>query len=248
MIAPPGWIILPISLVIGSFLGVVINRLPVGKTLVISRSRCESCGHALSAHELIPLLSFVFQRGRCSHCTAWIGWFHPAIELASLLVALVVFWVMPEGWGVWAYAALGWALLAAAWIDARHYWLPDVITLPLLLAGLVVTWLNAPWAIYDHALAVGIGYAAFRLLDLFYLRLRGRHGLGQGDAKLLAAAGAWVGLSTLPGILLMAGLLGIAVALPVALWRGQGGQTMIPFGPALAVGFFGAVLLANLSH
>jgi leader peptidase (prepilin peptidase)/N-methyltransferase len=237
--------VLPAALVIGSFLGVVVRRLPAGRALVRARSQCESCGHVLSARELVPLLSFVIQCGRCLHCGARIGWFHPAIELASLAVALAALSLAPGGWVLWADAALGWALLVASWIDVEHYRLPDVITLPLLLAGLAVTWMRAPWTIYNHALAAAVGYTLFRLLDALYWRLRGRHGLGQGDAKLLAAAGAWTGLAALPMIVLAAGLLGLALALPLALRRGEGGQTMIPLGPALALACFGMVLLGG---
>ncbi len=244
MPAPPGWMVLLVAPVIGSFLGVVVRRLAAGRPLVLARSRCDSCGHALGARDLVPLASFAFQRGRCRHCGARIGVFYPAIELAALAVALAAFLPARSGGALWANAALGWALLAAAWIDAERYWLPDMITLPLLLAGLAVTWARMPAAIYDHAMAAALGYAAFRLLDMVYWRLRGRHGLGRGDAKLLAAAGAWVGLAALPVLVLTAGLLALAVALPLALRRGQGGQTMLPFGPALALAFFGSALLA----
>lgn len=235
---------LPVALVIGSFLGVVVRRLPAGRPVALARSECVHCGHVLGARELLPLLSFALQRGRCRHCGGRIGWFHPAIELAALAVALAALSLAPDPEDAWLFAALGWALLAAAWIDAEQYRLPDVITLPLLLAGLAATWLRMPWAIYDHALAAALGYGAFRLLDILYHRLRGRHGLGQGDAKLLAAAGAWAGLAALPVVVLLAALLGLAVALPLAWRQGQGGMTRIPFGPALAVAFY-AVMLAG---
>ncbi|OYV35432.1 MAG: hypothetical protein B7Z80_18410 [Rhodospirillales bacterium 20-64-7] len=236
---------LPAALVAGSFLGVVIRRLPDGRAVALGRSQCDTCGHVLGMRELVPLVSFILQRARCRHCGAAIGWFHPAIELAAFGVALAAFLRAPDGWTLWVDAALGWALLAAAWIDAERQILPDAITLPVLLAGLAVTSLQAPWAIDDHALASLLGYAGFRLLDLLYLRLRGRHGLGQGDAKLLAAAGAWAGLAALPQILLAAGLLGLAIALPAAWRRGEGGRTMIPFGPALGAAFFVSVLLGG---
>lgn len=242
--APPGWMALLVAPVIGSFLGVVVQRLPAGQSLG-GRSRCDHCGQQLTARDLVPLLSFALQRGHCRHCRAPIGWFAPAIELVALLAAAAVLLAGASGWFVWVLCGLGWALLTAAWIDAQHLVLPDVITLPLLLAGLAVTWVRAPYAIYDHALAAAFGYAAFRGLDWVYARLRGRHGLGAGDAKLLAAGGAWAGLAALPGIVLGAGLLGLAVALPLALRQGSDGRTMIPFGPALAVAVFAVMLLVG---
>ena len=173
--------------------------------MAMARSACDACGHALAPRDLIPLVSFLLLRGRCRYCGAKIGWFHPAIELAALTVAVAVFCADGPGWLAWIDAGLGWALLAAAWIDAETFRLPDVITLPLILAGLAVTWLYEPGAIYNHAAAAALGYGAFRLLDAAYHKLRHRSGLGQGDAKLLAAAGAWLGLAALPYVVLGGG-------------------------------------------
>ena len=227
---------------VGSFAGVVVSRLPRGEGFVAGRSRCEACDAELSATEMVPLLSFILQRGHCRHCKAPIGWFYPAIELAALLVPCAALAAGAAGWWLWSVCGLGWALLAVAWIDARHFVLPDGIVLPLLLAGLVVCWLRTPWAIYDHALAAALGYGGFRGLDMVYTRIRGHAGLGAGDAKLLGAAGAWAGLAALPVIVLGAGVLGLAVALPLALRNGSGGRTMISFGPALALASFATIL------
>ena len=224
----------------GSFLGVLVRRLPEGRPVALDRSRCESCGHALGPAELVPIVSYVWQRGRCRHCGAAIGRFHLVFELSALLVAA---WaaaaVEPElGW-LWADCVFGWMLLALAWIDWTHLRLPDVLTLPLLLAGLGATALLDPDDATDHALAAAIGYAALRLVSFGYLKLRGREGLGAGDAKLLAAAGAWLGLAGLGPVLLLACLGGLAVAL------GRGGlraTTVIPLGTCLA----GAAWLVRL--
>ncbi len=141
---------------------------------------------------------------------------------------------------------MGWALLTAAWIDAQTYRLPDFLTLPLILAGLAMTWVAQPGALYNHAAAAMLGYASFRLLDWAYYHVRKRHGLGQGDAKLLAAGGAWAGLAALPYIVLTAGLLGIVMAMlmrPAGAQAERGGQ-IIAFGPALAASCFAWRLLA----
>jgi leader peptidase (prepilin peptidase)/N-methyltransferase len=238
----PDWMMLPTALIIGSWLGVLIRRWPQGRPVAMARSACEHCGHKLAARDLVPLLSFIWLRGSCRHCGAPIGWFHPAIELAALAVAVAVLAAGGSGWPGWAAAALGWSLLAASWIDAETFRLPDLITLPLILAGLCVTWLFQPGAIYGHALAAALGYGAFRLLDAAFLALQGRHGLGQGDAKLLAAAGAWLGLSPLPYTVMAAGLVGIGVAVFSARSKGLQRHQPIAFGPALALSFFAAFL------
>jgi leader peptidase (prepilin peptidase)/N-methyltransferase len=229
-------LLLPLAgLCVGSWLGVVIRR----RDWLFRRSACESCGVALGMAELVPVLSFLVQCGRCRHCDARIGWFAPAVELAALAAAVAALAADGPGPAAWVDAGLGWALLAAGWIDAETFILPDAITLPLVLAGLAVTWWQDPAALSDHAAAAALGYVGFRALNAGYRAWRGRDGLGAGDAKLLAAAGAWLGVLALPYVILLAGLLGLGLA--GLLWlRGQAlaGSQKIPFGPALAMGFF----------
>jgi leader peptidase (prepilin peptidase)/N-methyltransferase len=244
---PSGWMVLPLAPFIGSWLGVLIRRLPAGRPVVLGRSGCEHCGHVLGPAELLPLLSFVLQRGRCRACGARLGWFYPATELASLAVALAAFWANDGDGYVWIDAALGWTLLCAGWIDAETLRLPDSMTLPLILAGLAVSWLEQPQSIYNHAAAAALGYLAFRLLDVAYYALRQRHGLGQGDAKLLAAAGAWLGLAALPDVVVIAALLGIGFIVLSRRSGGVSGTRMIAFGPALALAFFLSRLFAVMA-
>ena len=225
----------------GSFLGVVVRRLPEGRPIVAGRSCCEACGHTLSPLELIPLVSFALQRGRCRACGAPIAWAHPAIELAALAVAVVAACVVPAGaWPggipLWLSCALGWWLLVLAWIDAQTYLLPDVLTLPLVLAGLAeALWLE-PGAIVDRATAAAVAAISLYALAFAYRRLRGRDGLGEGDAKLLAAGGAWVGLAALPWVMISAASLALCYA---AILRRRGvpldATTKLPFGPFLAM-------------
>ncbi|MGE4481398.1 prepilin peptidase [Acidocella sp.] len=223
---------------IGSWLGVLIRRWPRRRPVALARSRCEQCGHVLGVADLVPLLSFAWLRGRCRYCGAGIGWFHPGVEAAALAIALVCLAVGGEGARPWLAAGLGWVLLCAAWIDAETMLLPDLLTLPLILAGLAVTWAERPSALSDHAAAAALGYLGFKALDAAYYRLRRRHGLGQGDAKLMAAAGAWLGAAALPGVILVAGLAGLAMALALV-WLGRLARgAALPFGPALALAFF----------
>jgi leader peptidase (prepilin peptidase)/N-methyltransferase len=234
----PGWMVLVVAPVIGSWLGVLVRRWPQGRKLALARSCCDHCGHVLAPADLVPLLSYAMLRGKCRYCRARIDPFHPAIELAAASIALAAFVTDSDGARLWIDAGLGWALLCAAWIDFETFRLPDLLTLPLILAGLGVTYALQPAALYNHAAAAALGYSGFRLLDLAYLTLRHRHGLGQGDAKLLAAAGAWTGLLVLPYIIATAGLIGIAMALLAARPDGLRRDQRVAFGPALALAFF----------
>jgi len=219
---------------IGSLLGVLVRRLPAERPVAWDRSACEACGHRLAARDLVPIASFLALRGRCRFCAAPIALEHLAIELAAVVVAASA---ACAAWGsvLWAGCALGWTLLALGWIDWEHFLLPDVLTLPLVVAGLAATWALAPWALADHAIAAALGYAALRLLGLLYRAWRGFQGIGEGDAKLLAAAGAWLGLAALPYVILLGALLGLAAA--GVLWllgREMRRTTPLPFGTALA--------------
>jgi leader peptidase (prepilin peptidase)/N-methyltransferase len=219
---------------IGSFAALLIRRLPAGRPVALARSACESCGHALGPRELVPLLSFLLLRGRCRWCGAHIARMHAAVELACLAIAVLVVRVAADPLDAWFGCALGWTLLTLAWIDGERMLLPDVLTLPLLLAGLGATWLRDPDALAEHAAAAVLGYAAFTGLALLYRRLRGYEGLGGGDAKLLAAAGAWLGLAPLPLVVFAATVLGLAMAVGLRLsGRSVGGTAALPFGPAL---------------
>lgn len=228
---------------IGSFAGVLIRRLPANQPVVVARSRCETCGHALGWRELVPLLSFVALRGSCRWCGARIPFSHLVVELACFAIAGLAVLVQPDPLLAWLTCGLGWTLLTLAWIDWQHMILPDALTLPLVLAGLGATWLTEPAAVTDHAIAAAMGYLAFRAIEWGYRRLRGRDGLGEGDAKLMAAAGAWVGLAPLPAVVFGAALIGLAIAatLHVAGQRMHAGAA-IPFGPALCAAFWAAWL------
>src|ERR1700712_1120306 len=130
---------------VGSFLGVLIQRLPTGRPVIMARSECEGCGAPLAAVDLITVLSFAWQRGRCRHCDAGISPFHWWVELAAIVVpasALLAGW---EGSTLWATCAAGWMLLALAWIEASKKMLPDALMLSMILAGLCTTWWFEPW-------------------------------------------------------------------------------------------------------
>lgn len=233
------WIALLAAPFAGSFLGVLIRRLPREHPDLWGRSACESCGKTLGVGELFPIVSFTLQRGRCRACGAPIPPAHLAVELAALAVAGMTTGAGARGWDLWEGCALGWTLLALAWIDWEQFWLPDVLTLPLLVAGLVIAWLQEPWTLTDRATGAIAGYLAFRIIGRVYERIRKREGLGQGDAKLLAAAGAWLGWQPLPMLVLVAALAAIGLALAKRL-RGHAlsGTTALPFGPALAAAFW----------
>lgn len=228
----------------GSFLGVVVQRLPAGRPIALSRSTCATCGTQLGARDLVPLLSYAVARGRCRHCGTPIPRFHPAIELAATLVAFVAALVMNSPEGIAAACLLGWALLTAGWIDLDHFLLPDAIVLPLLLAGLAASWLRTGDIPADAALGAALGYLAFAGLAWAYRRLRGHDGLGMGDAKLLAAGGAWLGWDSLPMVVLIAACAGLAAA--AVGWlagRPVTRMTRLPFGPFLALAIWAVFLL-----
>lgn len=228
---------------VGSFLGVLVRRLPRGESVVAPRSHCETCARPLGAGELVPIASFVALGGRCAACSAPIGRDHLLIELAATLVPAIALASLPfAGWEqILAASILGWVLLALAWIDALHWILPDALTLTLLLAGLAATWTLDPTDLLDHAIAAVASFAGLRLLAAAYARIRGRDGLGFGDAKLLAAGGTWCGLAALPSVLLGASLLGLGVAL-ARHGRKLGAASAIPFGPPLCLAIWAIYL------
>ena len=223
---------------VGSFIGLVVARSGSGRSLVFGGSCCDHCGRRLPARDLVPLFSWALSGGRSRCCRQPITALYPLVELAALAVAL---WAVAVTTGPIAIAslALGWTLLALSLIDLRSYRLPDGGTLPLILAGLALSAIGQTGPLWLHLLGAAVGYAALAGIGAVYERLRGEPGLGLGDAKLLAAAGAWLGLQALPSVMLIACLSALAMAAVLARLRGElGWRSAIPFGPALAVGFW----------
>jgi leader peptidase (prepilin peptidase) / N-methyltransferase len=223
---------------VGSFLANAVVRLPKGEPLMWGRSKCPACGAALGPRDLVPVLSWVLQRGRCRHCGGRIGPVYPVIEIAAVIVAG---WAATRvgGWILWASCALGWTLLVLAAIDFRTYRLPNSLTLPLAAGGLIVAALVDRSILPDHLIGAAAGALSFAAIAALYRRVRGREGLGLGDAKLVGAAGAWVSWTGLPGVVLWACASAFALLLARSL-RGEAITltTRFPFGPHLCIGIW----------
>lgn len=232
---------LAISPFIGSFLGVIVSRFDAPLTILWGRSACPACSVPLGPLDLVPLVSWASTRGRCRHCGARIGVFYPAIELAALGVAL---WsvLAADGADVWIGCGLGWTLLTLAWIDAEHFILPDYLTVPLIAAGLLVTGWLEPGALLDHAVGAALGLMFVIIVRQIYAMVRGREGIGLGDAKLLAAAGAFVSWDGLPSVVAVGAVAGLGTALADGVLRRRKGEGSIslsdrvPFGTFLCLG------------
>ncbi|MEK6550181.1 MAG: A24 family peptidase [Pseudomonadota bacterium] len=244
------------GLVIGSFLNVVVHRLPVmlerqwrrqcaelagtpaaaGEepySLVRPRSRCPHCGHAIRAIENIPLLSYLWLRGKCSNCAQPIRWRYPAVEALTGLLSFLVAWRL--GFGPAALAALlfTWTLVALAFVDLETQYLPDNLTLPLLWLGLLVNLSGIFVPVSQAIIGAVAGYLSLWLVFHGFRLVTGKEGMGYGDFKLFAAIGAWLGWQQLPFIILAASLIGAVTGLLMILGRGRDRRLPIPFGPFL---------------
>ena len=232
---PVGWSLMLLAPVVGSFLGVVIGRLPDGLPIARVRSHCETCGAQLKATDLVPILSWLLAKGRCRYCGRAVGWFYPGVELAAFAVALMAVSV-DGGHAIWLDCILGWWLLTLGWIDIRCWLLPDVLTLPLVVAGLAAAAAFDPEQLVDRSLGAAAGYLMLLGVAVLYRLWRSREGLGRGDAKLLAASGAWLGASALPQVIFLAAVFALAGAACLRLAGVRlGAQSPLPFGPFLAL-------------
>ena len=244
------WLLTVLGLVLGgvagSFIATILIRWPQGRSALKGRSSCDGCGEALRPHELVPILSFLLSRCRCRRCGAAIDRRHLGIELAAALIGAIALYAHPSLAGV-ASALLGWWLLLVGALDAEHHWLPDRLTLPLLVVGLIFAWLGIGPSLEQRLIGAAAGFAVLALVALLYRVLRGRQGLGGGDPKLFAAIGAWHGWVQLPFVLVGAGLLGMAAVLLAALRGRQIKSTdRLPFGALMALAAWPIWLLLPL--
>ncbi|HDZ8964960.1 TPA: prepilin peptidase [Aeromonas dhakensis] len=254
------------SLMIGSFLNVVIHRLPImlerewqaeylsyfnpetqlqqeeRYNLMVPRSACPHCGHAITAMENIPLLSWLWLKGRCRECQAPISPRYPLVELLTALLSLVVAATFPPGWGLLAALLLTWVLVALTFIDLDKMLLPDQLTLPLLWGGLLFNLAGGFVPLADAVIGAMAGYLVLWSLYWAFKLLTGKEGMGYGDFKLLAALGAWLGWQALPIVLLLSSLIGAIIGISLILLRNHHQGKPIPFGPYLAIAGWIALL------
>jgi len=254
------------GLVVGSFLNVVIHRLPLMMeaawrrdcaalvtdrdsspaasdsaetgdrplSLALPGSHCPHCGHGLRALENIPLLSFLWLRGRCSACQAPISPRYPLVEALTALLSILVVWRLGPGWEAAAALLLTWGLIALAFIDGETQLLPDSITLPLLWLGLLFSLEGAFTTPPEAILGAASGYLFLWSLYWLFKLATGREGMGYGDFKLFALFGAWLGWQALPLILFLASIVGALIGVAVLAYQGKDRHTPLPFGPYLA--------------
>ena len=241
------------GLVIGSYLNVVIHRLPREESTVLPRSRCPRCGALLRAFDNVPLLSFLLLRGRCRQCQAPISWRYPLVEAATGALFVACLETFSLGWRAVVAAAFGAALLALAAIDLEHYLLPDAITLPGIAVGLLVS-LRADWIDWRDALVgVALGGGGLWLLRQAWLLLRHEEGMGLGDVKMLAMVGAFLGWQGVLVTVFLGSLAGALVGLALIAAGRLDLGSRLPFGVFLAGGamvalFAGPALVARYSR
>ncbi|OQX10174.1 MAG: prepilin peptidase [Desulfobulbaceae bacterium A2] len=223
--------------IIGSFLNVVILRLPEeGESIVFPASRCPVCKTPLAWYDNIPLLSFLLLRGRCRSCRVRISWQYPLVELAMALLSMALVLRFDLSLALLRGLIFCAALLAVSVIDLRLQIIPDRISLPGIVLGLLFALVTAEPGWRSSAIGILAGGGSLYLIAWGYHALTGRDGMGGGDIKLLAMIGGFLGWQSLLFVLFASSLLGSLVGL-ACMWRqGRGGLTRIPFGPFLALG------------
>lgn len=232
------------GLIAGSFVGAIVLRWPRDRSVVGGRSRCDACQTKLRARDLVPLLSFVMLRGRCAACAAPIARDHLVAEIGCALVGATAFAVAPPVSAA-AGSLFGWGLVALALLDARHYWLPDRLTVPLAAFGIAASASRLGPPPVDSLIGAAAGFVSLFLVGRAYHAVRGRVGLGGGDPKLFGAIGAWLGWAPLPFVLLLASTAGLASLLGRRA-RGEAvtSTDRLPLGALLAIAAWPMWLIA----
>lgn len=256
---------LVLGLLVGSFLNVVVYRLPKMMirdwkiqsremlelppepqaeifNLILPHSRCPRCSHKIRAWENIPVVSYLFLRGKCSQCKAPISKRYPLVELACGLLSAFIAWHFGYGWEAGAMLVLTWGLLSMSLIDADHQLLPDAIVLPLLWLGLIVNSFGLFTSLTDALWGAVAGYLVLWCVFWLFKLITGKEGMGYGDFKLLAMLGAWGGWQILPLTILLSSIVGAVLGLILLRLRNVETSTPIPFGPYLALAGWIALL------
>lgn len=232
---------------VGSFAATAGLRLCTGGDALFGRSACDQCGFRLGIRDLMPVASFALSRGRCRHCGGRIDPLHLMAELGAPVVPLTAM-LVATGLELWFLCGLGWLLIAQTVADLRYFTLPDSLNLGIAALGLAALAVLAPGSLPDALIGIAVGFLSLAAVALLYERLRGRTGLGLGDAKLLGALGAWTGWLGLPSTVLIAAVTAGLAALGLRLLgKRVTATTEIPFGPFLALGAWIVVLHGPLA-
>ncbi len=236
-----------VGLALGSFMNVCIYRIPLEKSIISPSSSCPNCGKKIRFYDNIPLISYLLLLGRCRHCHHPISWRYPAVEAITGLLSLALF--IRYGLSLQYLLSLLFAttLVTISFIDLDHQIIPDVLSIPGIVAGLAAAFIpgNVSW--FDSIIGIIGGGGTLFLVGLIYEKLTGKQGMGGGDVKLLAMIGAWMGWRSLPFVLLVSSLTGAIIGSVFLLAAGKGYRVRIPFGPFLSLGalfyiFFGPQL------
>lgn len=231
---PLDWAVLLCAPVVGSFAGAVVDRIARGESFATGRLHRAAPRDDLQPDDLAPIVSWLALRVRRRYCQPAIRPSHFAIELAAVAIAVSALMVS-TGPALWAGCLLGWTLLAMALIDLQTLRLPNLGNYLLIAAGMAVAYALSADAVIDHAIGALSGFLLLFAVSRLYRKIRGRDGLGLGDAKLLAAGGAWLGWQALPGILMIAGASGLIVAVVAQIGRGFDRYRIAALGPYLAL-------------
>ena len=231
------------GITVGSFLNVCIYRLPQKKSIVTPPSSCTSCGKRIRFYDNIPILSYFILRGRCRYCGAGISLLYPAVELASGLISMALLTrfnifnhSLPQYFIFFTFIS---ALICISFIDLEHMIIPDVISLPGIVLGFLISLFSPQVTWIDSLLGIVAGGGILYLVALVFELLRKKEGMGGGDIKLLAMIGAWLGWKAIPFVILSSSLVGAVLGSAALLLSRKGIQARLPFGPFLA---FGAIL------
>ena len=237
MPAPLAWLVVgAFGLTIGSFLNVCICRIPAGESIVFPPSHCPKCAAAISHRDNIPLLSYLLLRGRCRSCGGAISLRYPAVEaLTGIMLVLLVqrFGVSPQ---LAVYGIFVAALIVISFIDLDHQIIPDVISLPGIVLGLIFSALGQGPPLIDSAIGVLVGGGILYAVAVGYHAITGREGMGGGDIKLLAMIGAFLGWQAVFVTLILGSFAGSVIGIALILVQGKDSRVPIPFGPFLACG------------
>ena len=255
------------GLLIGSFLNVVIYRVPKmmqresdnyvaaesGRpephtdrfNLMVPRSACPHCGHQITALENVPVISYLVLGGKCKACKAPISVRYPLVELLTGVLSAVLVWHFGSGWQGLATLFFLFMLIAMTFIDADTQMLPDDLTLPLMWAGILVNINGTFVPLHDAVLGAAAGYLVLWSIYWLFKLATGKEGMGYGDFKLLAALGAWMGWLMLPTIIVLSSVVGAIVGIGLIVFTKRGRDNPIPFGPYLAAAGLIALLFGG---